>query len=123
MISNIERSQTLRAGLVLALLLALAAGTTESAMSEDLRHAAFAAENRAAMDKMMVAMHAASTGDVDRDFAASMIPHHQGATDMATAELKHGSNEQLRRIAQEIIVEQQQEIEAMHRAVHDSKKP
>jgi hypothetical protein len=46
-----------------------------------------------------------------------MIPHHQGAIDMALAELRHGNNEQLRRIAQEIIVEQQQEINAMHLAV------
>ncbi len=42
-----------------------------------------------------------------------MAPHHQGAIDMAQAELRYGHNEQLRRLAQEIIVEQQQEIVAM----------
>ena len=42
-----------------------------------------------------------------------MIPHHQGAIDMALAVLRYGHNEQMRRIAQEIIVEQQQEIAAM----------
>jgi hypothetical protein len=54
---------------------------------------------------------------VDQDFAAMMIPHHQGAIDMAQAELRHGRNEQLRRIAQGIIVEQQQEIAAMRLAL------
>jgi len=57
------------------------------------------------------------SGDVDRDFTAMMIPHHQGAIDMAQAELRYGHNEQLRRIAQEIIVEQQQEITAMRLAL------
>ncbi|MBS0445250.1 MAG: DUF305 domain-containing protein [Proteobacteria bacterium] len=79
--------------------------------------AAFAAENDAAMDKMMAAMHVEPSGDIDRDFATMMIPHHQGAIDMAVAELRYGRNEQLRRIAQEIIVEQQQEIDAMRLAV------
>jgi YVTN family beta-propeller protein len=80
-------------------------------------HAAFVAENRVAMDRMMAAMHVAPSGDVDRDFAAMMIPHHQGAIDMAKAQLRHGRNEVLRRIAQEIIIEQQQEIEAMRLAL------
>jgi hypothetical protein len=69
------------------------------------------------MDKMMVDMNVKPTGDVDVDFAAMMIPHHQGAIDMALAQLRYGKNEQLRRIAQEIIVEQQQEIIAMRMAL------
>jgi uncharacterized protein (DUF305 family) len=79
--------------------------------------APFLAENSAAMDNMMAGMDVKPTGDVDADFAAMMIPHHQGAIDMALAELRHGKNEQLRRIAQEIIVDQQQEIVAMHLAL------
>jgi hypothetical protein len=79
--------------------------------------AAFAAENDAAMSRMMAAMEIKPSGDIDRDFAAMMIPHHQGAIEMAQAELRYGRNEQLRRIAQEIIVEQQQEIAAMHLAL------
>jgi hypothetical protein len=79
--------------------------------------APFLTENAAAMDKMMVDMTVTPTGDVDADFAAMMIPHHQGAIDMALAELRHGKNEQLRRIAQEIVVEQQQEIIAMRLAL------
>ena len=78
---------------------------------------AFLAENGAAMSKMMSAMEAKPTGDVDRDFVAMMAPHHQGAIDMAVLELRYGKNEQLRRIAQEIIVSQMQEIAAMKLAI------
>src|SRR3984893_11053365 len=79
--------------------------------------AAFLAENDAAMTKMMAAMEIKPSGDVDRDFVDMMAPHHQGAVDMAQAELRYGHNEQLRRIAQEIVVTQQQEIAAMRLAV------
>ena len=48
-----------------------------------------------------------------------MIPHHQGAVDMAQSLLRYGRNEQLRRLAQEIIVTQQQEIAVMRLAVGD----
>ncbi|QIE28492.1 hypothetical protein SBC1_65960 (plasmid) [Caballeronia sp. SBC1] len=77
----------------------------------------FLAENDQAMTRMMDGMSIKPSGDVDRDFTAMMIPHHQGAIDMAQAELRYGHNEQLRRIAQEIIVEQQQEIIAMRLAI------
>ena len=79
--------------------------------------ASFLAENEAAMTKMMHAMAVTPTGDVDKDFAATMIPHHQGAIDMAQAELRYGKNEQLRRIAQEIVIDQLQEISAMRLAL------
>ena len=69
------------------------------------------------MDASMMRMHAAmmlpGMGDVDRDFAAMMIPHHQGAVEMAEAELRFGKDERLRRLAQGIIVEQRQEIAVM----------
>ena len=77
----------------------------------------FLTENAAAMDKMMADMAVAPTGNIDADFTAMMIPHHQGAIDMAVAYLRHGKNPQLRRLAQEIVVEQQQEITAMQLAV------
>ena len=70
----------------------------------------FLSENDAAMNKMMADMTIKPTGDVDRDFVAMMVPHHQGAIDMAQAVLRDGHNEQLRRLAQEIVVTQQQEI-------------
>ena len=79
--------------------------------------APFTIENNAAMEKMMADMTVKPTGDVDRDFVAMMIPHHQGAIAMAQAMLRHGQNEQLRRLAQEIIVTQQQEIATMRLAI------
>ena len=79
----------------------------------------FLSENDAAMNKMMADMTIKPSGDVDRDFVQMMVPHHQGAIDMARAELKYGRNEQLRRISQEIIVTQQQEIAAMRLAIGD----
>jgi hypothetical protein len=97
-----------------ALIAAAPTGSSRSTSSET----PFLDENEAAMRKMMVGMSIVASGDVDRDFAAMMIPHHQGAIDMARAELRHGRNEFLRRIAQEIIVEQQQEITAMRLAVN-----
>lgn len=65
----------------------------------------------------MTGMAVSPTGSIDRDFATMMIAHHQGAIDMAQLQLRFGQNEQLRRIAQEIIVEQQQEISAMYLAL------
>jgi hypothetical protein len=93
------------------------ATTAASTATRYPAEASFIAENNAAMDKMMKGMDVKPTGDVDVDFAAMMIPHHQGAIDMALSELRYGKNEQLRRIAQEIVVEQQQEINAMHLAL------
>lgn len=81
--------------------------------------APFLQENDAAMVKMMNDMAAKPTGDVNRDFVEMMLPHHQGAIDMAVAYLRYGNNEQLKRIAQEIIVDQQQEIAAMRMALGD----
>jgi uncharacterized protein (DUF305 family) len=86
-------------------------------LSPDAADQAFLAQNRPAMDRMMAGMDIRPSHDVDRDFAAMMIPHHQGAIDMAVLELRYGRNEQLRRIAQEIIVDQQQEIAAMRLAL------
>ena len=68
-----------------------------------------------AMERMHKDMNIAPTGDPDRDFAAVMIPHHQGAIDMAKLELQFGKSPVLRRLAQGIVVEQLQEIEVMQR--------
>jgi uncharacterized protein (DUF305 family) len=104
---------------------ATAPAATAAIASQDPRadEAPFLAENSAAMDTMMAGMNVKPTGDVDVDFAAMMIPHHQGAIDMALAELRYGKNEQLRRIAQEIIIDQQQEIAAMHLALGQKLPP
>ncbi len=97
--------------------LALAHELALPSISSNAAEATFLAENDTAMTKMMNDMTVKPTGDIDRDFALMMIPHHQGAVDMALAELRYGKNEQLRRIAQEIIVDQLQEIAAMRLAI------
>ena len=81
------------------------------------RDHAFVAESDIAMTKMMNGMAVKPAGNIDNDFVAMMTPHHQGAIDMAVAYLRYGQNEQLRRIAQEIVIEQQQEILAMRLAI------
>jgi hypothetical protein len=93
---------------------ALCATTFRSAAGDE---APYLAENVSAMTKMMIDMGVRPSGDVDKDFVAMMTPHHQGAIDMALAELRYGHNERLRRMAQEIIITQQQEIAAMRLAV------
>ena len=105
---------TLRSALVA--LVVIGGATALAANIED----AFLQENDAAMMKMMVDMDTEPSGDVDADFVSMMIPHHQGAIDMARAQLRYGTNEQVRRIAQEIIVTQQDEITAMRLAVGSS---
>jgi uncharacterized protein (DUF305 family) len=101
-------------------LLACATATAVLAAGSDEK--AFLSENRAAMTKMMAAMQTKPSGDVDRDFVDMMVPHHQGAIDMARAVLRYGHNEQLRRIAQKIVEQQQQEIVAMRLAVGEQPK-
>jgi uncharacterized protein (DUF305 family) len=90
---------------------------------DHLKEQPFLSENAAAMKEMMADMTIEPTGDVDRDFVAMMVPHHQGAVDMAKAELRYGHNEQLRRLAQEIVAKQQQEIKVMRDAVADGGSP
>jgi uncharacterized protein (DUF305 family) len=55
------------------------------------------------------------TGDPDRDFVAMMIPHHQGAVDMAKTELQYGKDPALRKLARTIVAAQQKEIAQMTR--------
>ena len=67
-----------------------------------------------AMNVMHRDMHNAEyNGEADHDFVRMMIPHHQGAIDMAKALLLYGKDAQLRRLAQEIITDQQSEIQLM----------
>jgi hypothetical protein len=84
---------------------------------EQKAEASFMAENRAAMNKMMMDMAVKPSGNVDADFTAMMIPHHQGAVDMAEAELRYGHNRKLRRIARNIVTGQRRQIGAMRAAL------
>jgi len=66
------------------------------------------------METMHEAMAAvAPSGNYDTDFVNLMLPHHQGAIDMARTELLYGSDPQMRRLAQEIITDQESEIQLM----------
>jgi uncharacterized protein (DUF305 family) len=98
----------------------------QSAMFIEHRIPAPTAEFTASTDKTfdqlmgdaMNVMHkgmdtAPQTGDPDRDFVTMMIPHHQGAMDMAKVLLLYGKDEQLKRLAQEIIADQQNEVQLM----------
>jgi uncharacterized protein (DUF305 family) len=74
--------------------------------------------NWAELMKSMQTMHGAMgaakpSGNDDVDFVNLMLPHHQAALDMARAELLHGSDSQMRRLAQEIIADQESEIQLM----------
>ena len=64
----------------------------------------------AAIEKMHHDMNIPFTGDADRDFAAAMIPHHQGGVDMAKLELQYGHDPELRKLAQDIVAAQEREI-------------
>ena len=71
-------------------------------------------ELTASMEKMHRAMASVeASGDGDVDFVRLMLPHHQAAIDMAKTQLLYGKNPQMRRLAQEIITDQQSEIDLM----------
>lgn len=100
---------------VCALLLGLAGGAV-AARGQVLADT-FASVMAVAMARMDHDMMKPPSGDADRDFANMMIPHHQGAVEMAEAELRFGHDPVLRRLAQGIIVEQRQEIAVMRGAL------
>ena len=78
------------------------------------RRGDFVRDMSAGMDQMMHDMHAPGyTGDPDADFLAMMIPHHEGAVEMARLLLIHGRDPATRRLAEDIIASQVVEIQAM----------
>jgi uncharacterized protein (DUF305 family) len=98
-------------------IVALALITAAACSSPGAEDTSFMAKSAAAMARMIAAMQVRPSGDVDRDFVALMVPHHQGAIAMAEAELGYGHNAPLRRLAQEILVTQQEEIAEMRLAL------
>jgi uncharacterized protein (DUF305 family) len=82
----------------------------------DTEEQQFLFANDLAMSNMNRDMLVPPTGDIDRDFAAIMIPHHQATIDMAEAELIYGHDDELRRLAEKIVAQQQQEISILRRA-------
>lgn len=105
--------RTVATSFLVTILVACAPASTQTSQSSS----AFTKENDEAMSVMMEAMHVKPSGDVDRDFVAMMIPHHQGAIDMAQAQLRHGRSERLKRLSRQIVAKQQQEIEEMRLAM------
>jgi hypothetical protein len=101
----------------------LSAICAKSFRSASAEEGPYLAENVSAMTKMMIDMTIQPSGDVDTDFVAMMVPHHQGAIEMAQAELRYGKKEPLRRMAQEIIVTQLQEIAAMRLSLGQALPP
>jgi uncharacterized protein (DUF305 family) len=65
---------------------------------------------REANARMHRDMNIRYTGNAERDFAAAMIPHHQGAIEMARIQLRHGTDPKMRRLADSIIAAQEAEI-------------
>ena len=71
-------------------------------------------ELQSSMERMHASMTSIeATGNFDADFVKLMIPHHQAAIDMAKTQLLYGKDPQMRRLAQEIITDQQSEIDLM----------
>lgn len=68
---------------------------------------------KAAHKRMMKQMNVRMSGDPDKDFVMMMMPHHQGAIDMAKVELQYGKDPKLRSMAEEIIKAQEKEIAEM----------
>jgi uncharacterized protein (DUF305 family) len=104
---------TPRIALAAALALCLSGG---AALAQHAGHGSAPAASastqayRDAMARMHRNMDIPYTGNADRDFAAGMIPHHQGAIDMARIELEHGTDPEMRKLAEAVIAAQEQEI-------------
>ena len=112
--------RALRAGLVVAMVAASGIGLARAQMGNmpGMQQGAAAdtaatTAYKAAMGTMMRDMDIRYTGDADRDFVAGMLPHHQGAVDMAKVELRYGHDPALRKLAKDIVAAQDKEIAFM----------
>ena len=89
----------------------LIAGMSVAFAASDLSPGSKALEQANA--DMHAAMAVEMTGDVDVDFVRSMIPHHQGAVEMARIVLEYGKDPEIRELAEEIVKAQEAEIAFM----------
>ncbi len=80
----------------------------ETKIKSDEMHEELAKTMKAMMDKMHTMK---MTGNADKDFVMMMIPHHESAVKMAQAELLHGKQPELKKMAQKIISDQNKEID------------
>jgi uncharacterized protein (DUF305 family) len=113
----------------ISLATSLSVMATSFALAQDPKHGSearrvtdadeqqFLLEIDLAMSKMGRSMLTTPTDDIDRDFVNVMVPHHQGAIDMARAEIKYGRNDALRQLAKRMVSEQEEEISSLSHAL------
>jgi uncharacterized protein (DUF305 family) len=94
-------------------LLFTATAFADMPMTMDPAETKYMQDMDARMKVMDSGMAGAMTGSVDGDFATMMIPHHQGAIDMAKGELAYGKDPVMRHLAEQIIANQKVEIQLM----------
>lgn len=93
----------------------------DMAMSGSSDQSASSVAYEQANAKMHKDMAVTLTGDADRDFLAGMIPHHQGAVDMAEVVLKYGKDPKVKKLAQDIVAAQKEEIAMMQAMLKENK--
>jgi uncharacterized protein (DUF305 family) len=117
-----ERILNLSTRLAIAALVIIPALAPMSARTDEMKGMAMPAKAvaspadkayAASMSTMMMGVNAEPTGKPDKDFVLMMMPHHQGAIDMAKVELQYGTDPELRQLATAIVAAQEKEIAQM----------